>query len=587
MKSLSLFSRLSIRKKVGVSLLGVVLLYTALDAIVDRFSVLPSFESLEREEAQRDIQRCTKALAREVHHLDLAAGDWAGWDDTYEFAADRNEEYIRANLVETTFTTNRLTLVAIFDSSGQLIWGQAHYPDGDGLVSIGSLLPVPLPQEYRINSSNPDDRRAGLLVTSRGPMLVSFRPILTSEDKGPSRGTFVFGRLVTERLLDSLQDQTEVAFHATSVAELSEEQLQILSAIQRNEGLYVESASDDFLNVYSEVKDIWGNPGLILKAEVPRLFSTKGKASLRSALLSTLGAGLVSVLFLMVFLGKTVVFPLSTLTRQVVEIGSANDLSRRVSMKRGDEIGALAREFNTLLDRLENDLGERDKMNAAMKDSERLAAIGQMSASVAHEIRNPLTGISSAVQVLNKSIAEDDPRKDVFRDILQQVDRVDGTVRSLLMFAKPWTPEKCRCDLNELVEASCREVEDLEEFASVRLVLEVEANIDAFVDKRLCQYVLTNLLRNAAHAMPEGGELRLRAFQQDDRLRIVVTDTGDGIPPEVECRVFEPFFTTKTRGTGLGLAVCKQIVEAHGGAIQLTSVLGQGTEITIDLPLGA
>jgi signal transduction histidine kinase len=302
--------------------------------------------------------------------------------------------------------------------------------------------------------------------------------------------------------------------------------------------------------------------------------------------MSTLGAGLVAVLFIMVVLGWTVITPLSALTSQVEAITRTDDLSSRVNMQGSHEIGTLAREFDGLLARLEGDIREREKMNDALRESERLAAIGQMSASVAHEIRNPLTCISSAIQVLNKSIPEDDERKAIFREIIDQVNRADGTIRSLLMFAKPWTPEKHLCEVGQMVEDSCNEVEDLEEFRSIRFMLDVSDGLMATLDPGLCRQVLVNLYRNAAHAMPQGGEIRVRATGRDDALQIVVADTGDGIAPDARHRVFDPFFTTKTRGTGLGLPVCRQIIEAHGGTVAFNSTPGEGTAITIELPLG-
>jgi PAS domain S-box-containing protein len=232
------------------------------------------------------------------------------------------------------------------------------------------------------------------------------------------------------------------------------------------------------------------------------------------------------------------------------------------------------------------DITELNRMQERVLRSEHLAAIGEMGASVAHEIRNPIAGISGAIQVLRDTLTPDDKRREVIQEIMSQVTRVDQTLRELLMIAKPWSPELAPCSVEAVLIRAIERVKTQDAFRGV--VFELDANDTAYanLDEFLIEQVLWNLFRNAAQAMPNGGTIQCSVTDTLQSVRIAVQDSGEGIPPDVVDKVFRPFFTTKTRGTGLGLPVARQIVEAHGGAIAIDSTPGKGTRITLDLPKG-
>ena len=706
--------RTSISRRVALIVLGVVGFYSLMDQLVDRGTMLPSFAALERDEARKDINRCVKALEREVDYLRVFAADWAAWDDTYEFVEDHNEDYIDANLPLSTFEDGRLNVIAFFDSEGELAWGRAYDPEFEVQIPLDELLSIPLKPHASKDGLDDGLGRAGILLTKHGPMVAACMTILTSENEGPARGVMVMGRFVGDQMLDELRQQTQVDFTITPVSGMAEDELEILSEIKRSDGVYMVEASGTQLSAYAEMPGLDGNPALVLNAHLPRTITSRGRETVLSTLVSTLGAGLVVLLVLMVTLRRVVVVPLSELARRITSITNTGGLSARIHSDRTDEIGVLADEFDRLLAHLEEEGEERERVDAALRESEeryrsfvtdfpgiafrgrmdftpiffrgaveeitgfteadflrgqprwieivhpkdvesvresggrirnipgyseqreyriihksgqvrwiheliknicdesgeatfvqaalyditelkemrerversdRLVAIGEMGASIAHEIRNPLTGISSAIQVIGRSISDDDPRKPVFQEVLAQVDRLDDTVRGLLMFARPWTPEKENCDAEELLRQACEESRSHEAFRSVELLREAEPGLLVQADPALCRQVVRNLMRNAAQAMPDGGRISLTARRQGQVARIVVADTGEGMTPDVLEQVFRPFFTTKTQGTGLGLAICRQIVEAHAGTLTIESAPGEGTQVTIELPL--
>lgn len=233
------------------------------------------------------------------------------------------------------------------------------------------------------------------------------------------------------------------------------------------------------------------------------------------------------------------------------------------------------------------DLTTFKQMQEQLVQSKNLANIGEMAATVAHEIKNPLAGISGAIQVLRDTLEEKDPRREIMGEILVQVQRLDETVRQLLMLSKPWKPSKEACDLPSLVRQVSKSREEQGEFRHISFSFTGKRRLNAEVDPSMLQQVLLNLIQNSAQAMSEEGEITFRFRDENGIAGIDVEDSGPGIALEVRDRLFRPFVTTKAHGTGLGLAICKKIMEAHGGAIAIESPAGKGTRVSLRFPKAA
>jgi len=220
-----------------------------------------------------------------------------------------------------------------------------------------------------------------------------------------------------------------------------------------------------------------------------------------------------------------------------------------------------------------------------LSESEHLATVGGLAASLAHEIKNPLAGISGAIQILGAGLDEDHPHKEIITEALRQIDRLDAAVKDLLVYARPKPPSKTRVDLNELLKRALILLRQEPTFRQVRIHCEgLNGEHEAEVDEAQMQQVISNLMINAAHACEASGDILCRISRLESRLRIIIEDNGKGMPAEVRSRIFEPFFTTKSRGTGLGLSICQRIVEAHGGEIDITSQVGTGTRVSVEIP---
>jgi signal transduction histidine kinase len=225
--------------------------------------------------------------------------------------------------------------------------------------------------------------------------------------------------------------------------------------------------------------------------------------------------------------------------------------------------------------------------------AERLATAGRLAASVAHEIRNPLTVISSTVQYILQGIAAGDPRQELAEGVLAEVARIERTMDSLLRLGRTREVLRTEHDLREPLDRSLL----LVEVKARQRGIEVERRFDGETLRVLCdpdqiEQLFLNLLLNALQATPEGGRITVAASTWEDpynpadrRAQIEIADTGTGIPEEELERVFEPFFTTKSEGSGLGLPICLSIVESQDGEIDLHSKVGQGTTVCVRFPL--
>lgn len=229
---------------------------------------------------------------------------------------------------------------------------------------------------------------------------------------------------------------------------------------------------------------------------------------------------------------------------------------------------------------------ERSAVEEKLTRAEHLAEIGQLAASLAHEIKNPLAGISGAIQIIQDAMTKDDPHRPIISEVIGQIHRLDATVKDLLLYARPIPP---RASSFPLANAVARVLSVLrEEPAMLRVQIEFDpgpAGATLHADEAQIEHLLMNLILNAAQASAAGETVRTRIEENgDDLLRFVVEDDGVGMPPEILDRAFEAFFTTKAKGTGLGLSICRKIVDAHNGRIRLDSRRDRGTTVTVDLP---
>ena len=237
------------------------------------------------------------------------------------------------------------------------------------------------------------------------------------------------------------------------------------------------------------------------------------------------------------------------------------------------------------------DYGEGEDDEEFQRNVQRLASLGELSAVVAHEIRNPLTGIRTTVQYVGSKLAEGDPKKEDLQDVIKEIDRIEQIITELLLFGRPQAAKTELVQLNEVVEKSLDNVALQFEEAKIGVKRDLGEDLPAIdVDPDQMQQVFLNLLINSIEAMSDGGTLRVttstRRYRSGRRVvEVAFSDTGVGIPQENLDKIFDPFFTTRANGTGLGLTISLQIVREHGGRITVRNRSQGGSTFRITLPV--
>lgn len=249
---------------------------------------------------------------------------------------------------------------------------------------------------------------------------------------------------------------------------------------------------------------------------------------------------------------------------------------KRNQMARTEEAVAQLSESNRSLRRAE----------ASLRRTERLAALGQLTAGLAHELRNPLGTIRASAEMLNKETARNRPEvmKEMSSYIRSEVDRMNGLITSFLDFARPLQIHPVEASLRTLVSQVFREQQALAERRGVMLALQPEGELRFSFDPDLLRLALSNLLQNAIQASANGQSVMVLVAIAAEQVKISVADAGTGIQPEHLENIFNPFFTTKPEGVGLGLAIVSKIIDEHGGRIAVTSDGTTGTRFEIVLP---
>ena len=251
------------------------------------------------------------------------------------------------------------------------------------------------------------------------------------------------------------------------------------------------------------------------------------------------------------------------------------------------------------------DLTVLKAMEEQIRRDDRLRALGELSASLAHEIRNPLASLSGSVQVLNKGSGVKGEKRHLMEIVLRECERLNSLITDFLLFARPATKEKPeRIDIAELIRETIKVFTNSPQAKGIDIEDRLTGSLFVEGDRRQMSQVFWNLFLNAADAMKNGGKLTVSSApkgpaglfskpdmekmgpRQDDRfVEIMVSDTGEGIEQTNLSKVFDPFFSTKTSGTGLGLAIVHRIIESHRGKIYISSVRGKGTTFKIIVPL--
>ncbi len=602
-----------LQSKVSLTLLLLVTAFVLVSFVVLKGVIGPAFERLENESAISDMKRVDGALATDFDNLEAITADWAPWDDIYEYVGGRNPGFRKSNLDLSTMTNIGMDLMAVYGQNGRLVWGKLLVDGTERSIDSLDILRPGHPSAVLLTQHAAlDGNVLGYVNTNLGPMLISSQPIRRTDESGPVGGAVVLGQHMSEARLEKLQQRTEVDVAWWFGDDVSR---------SRSE------PAGTHITMTRKVGDIHGNPLMLLQTSTPRRISALGSRTINVALGFLIAAGVVVSAFIWFMLRTTILRPIVSLTRHIDRIRISGDLSQQLAMYRNDEIGMLARQFDSLTAEVHN-------ARQALLEQSFKAGKADTAAEVLHNIRNAMTPMINGLERLRKAFSVTDRLKvkeatsqlgdescssDRRQKYLQYIDVSFDHVRK--------TGEDALCDL-KIVTSQARQVEgilsDQERFANVAPVAEnltiaeladeaahvipredsdeVALDFDSSLgEARVAAHrigllqVMGNLILNAYESICRSGmrdgKIRLRASDEvvgeKPMVRVVITDNGAGFDDETGEQIFRRGFTSKEKGnaSGLGLHWCANAVAGMGGEIFAESAgIGRGAEFHVLLP---
>jgi signal transduction histidine kinase len=426
-----------------------------------------------------------------------------------------------------------------------------------------------------------------------GILLIKSVPIWIDKRQPDVLGTLILGASLDDRqaLRFKTRTNSEIAFGVNGTikaATLPESTWPALASLLGRPGVRsrITLNGEDYLTYATPLGPSGprGQPiGIVLRSQRERLLFLR---QLHTRLgLTAVVAVLVSIL-LSYAVARTVTRPVEAITSTMREMAASGDLTRRIPVSpdgrwQDEDARLLATTFNSMTDSI-----ERFQREASQR--ERLSSLGRLSTVVAHEIRNPLMIIKTSLRTLRREDAGPEQAKIAAKDIDEEITRLNRIVSEVLDFARPIKFELAPGDLNAVSADAARAVGAAHANARIRLELD-PALPPVTTDVERLRQALLNILGNAVQAVAgRQADIRLRTQRIDPRrLAIVVSDNGSGIAPEDMPHLFDPYFTTRRTGTGIGLAISRNIIEGLGGRITVASERDRGTEVRIELPLDA
>jgi two-component system sensor kinase FixL len=231
-----------------------------------------------------------------------------------------------------------------------------------------------------------------------------------------------------------------------------------------------------------------------------------------------------------------------------------------------------------------HDLSTRAELEERLRETSALARLGEMAAVIAHEVRNPLAAVRGAVQVIGSRLPPTSTDATIIKEVIVRIDGLNDLIQDLLVFARPPAPKAAAADLRSLIDAVVTMLKRDPAYHELAIAIEGQAP-PAWVDANLITIALQNLLINAAQAQQGRGTVHVAMHAEPNAIRIEIRDTGPGIPAEIRADLFRPFKTTKARGTGLGMATAKRLIESQGGTIAVACPAHGGTIVALTIPI--
>ena len=607
---------MNIRTKV-ISLLAMLfVILIAIEIAVQREILMPSFAALERDDAKVSMRRIDYALDVSLDALQVTAADWGNWDDVYRYVQAPNEDFVRTNITSVALKQLQVSSLMIVDLEGNVVLSSGVVLGGrnGAAIDFANLKRLPADFPWRQNLAAGKSAK-GLMRTNQGLMMIAAAPVLDGSGGGAHLGMVIMGQIMTPENVRSLASRAQA-------------DLTLEPAGRPIVGDEV-SETDSTTRITRQLSDIYGRPLAVAAVDVPRRITARGHNAVTYASAYLIGAAVIVLILLVTILNRVVLEPLARVTRHAVSISEGNDLTARLDLDSRDEIGLLAREFDSMVERVEETRNE-------LVDKSFQAGFAELAKGVLHNLGNAMTPLSVRLAKLEnrlrampaedlemacgelKAAAPGSPRHADLMEFLRLGCREISSgigeskadieiIQRQAQIVQTALSELMRSTRNEAVIESVRlpdlvsqTLEIVPDACRQRLVVDPEESLGKVgavrVARTVLRLVLQNLIINAADAVRDAGRdkgvLKVGAEivreHDRDQLHLHCKDNGVGISEADLARVFDKGFSTKSRDTnyGIGLHWCANAIAALGGRIWAASEgPGLGASMHLMLPL--
>ncbi len=615
---------MKLQQKISLSFLLIVSMFGIGNYLVVTSTLVPTFDELESRAARNDVVRALNGLASLQMVLGNLAADWAHWDDAYEFALGNNARFVETNLAPDTLTNLNLSMMMLYDRSGELLWGVCVDNETgesssvvDGLLSANTIS---LLQRHDSAQSKVD----GIAESSAGPVMLSSRPIVHSDQTGPIEGSLIIGHVLNSNRVKELMDLTavDISLSPTVDASIQDKSSDFVWNIPGD--LSQEITSDARISHIS-LNDVHQSPLMTLSVTSPRDIANLGQNTLSAILYSVAGVGIIMIMGIWILISYLVIRPIDILEKGMSKIHEHGSLSKRVDMHRSDEIGKLAQTFNSMIFQL-------DELKQRLIEQSFKAGVAEVATGVLHNVRNSLMPIVNsiayardhmsrptnqcigrAIEELNSSNLTCDRKEKLLAylshshletvgekrlgeqgldNALQQLDQVMSVVREQEQFSHA-EPVLESVNLGEVFQSAAHVISRHDKHRNLVHVENSVADYNVQAHRTLLIQVFSNVLLNAYESIIRGnmeqGRIDVRACyaarNDETVVQIIVSDTGIGIRRQDCQAVFDRGFTSKREGKGgLGLHWSANALAGMHASIAVDSEgLGRGAQVSIYL----
>ncbi len=567
--------------------------------VVSSTALHHSLRNAEDENARQVLRGALNLVHQDIKQFDDHFLDWAAWDDAYKFVADGNKPFIRSNLSGQSLDILRINVLAFVKPSGKITWGTGYD------LEKKKLMPIPLllrrhfkPGDALLRFSKINESHAGIILLKGGPMYLSARPIITSNEEGPIHGYIIAGRYLDKSQVQRLEEITllDISFVATSAAKTHADFASASTALlarstPKASPSFVEPISETKIAAYAMLRDLFGAPALLMRATMPREIYLHGQNTQRRLMFSILVVGLVFAAGTLLWLEKTVLSRVARLSDEVGDVGASGDLSKRLKVAGRDELSQVGSAINTMLSELQTYEYERTRTAEQLRDAKEVAEAANRTksaflASMSHEIRTPMNAVIGMSDLLLDTPLSREQHE--YAEIVRSSsESLLAIINDILDFSKieagRMDLENRALDLRDCIESAFDVVAGKASEKNLELAFTVGENVPLAIvgDVTRLRQIFINLLGNAIKFTHEGEVvLSVESKQIEDEffeLNFAVRDTGIGIAPEGMSRLFQSFSqvdTSTTReygGTGLGLTISHRLAKLMGGEMSAHS----------------